>query len=284
LLGECPARRRYRKRQPFLDGPAMISDAIRHRRCGPAPDVGETRMGRAKIVDRTSKIHAILQRQRVTRQRSTSACQRGQTPTERRVEPLDGCRIDDPVALRAPSERLAACWRAIDTAVFDRDYTSPLGALDDVSDQDIAPRTPPRPSALPRVRGLAQGLPHGPDGGHQAIRTDQQEPTGRTTPHALDQPPDQGQVTLLADLAAQPQVGLAHHGQRHPHHTARFLDTHLVGLHLAPRPVVVRPKTPVRPAPVAQSVPTKRRRGVRRIHKPPQWLARDSHGRARSRR
>jgi hypothetical protein len=44
----------------------MISDASGHRRCGPAPDVGETRMGRAKIVDRTDKIHALLQRQRVT--------------------------------------------------------------------------------------------------------------------------------------------------------------------------------------------------------------------------
>jgi hypothetical protein len=57
-------------------------------------------MGRIKIIDRTDEIHAVLQRQRTARQRSTSACQRDQTFTERRVEPLDVGRIDDPVALR----------------------------------------------------------------------------------------------------------------------------------------------------------------------------------------
>jgi Phage integrase, N-terminal SAM-like domain len=39
LLGWCPARRWHRKRQQFLDGPAMIRDASGHRRCCPATGV-----------------------------------------------------------------------------------------------------------------------------------------------------------------------------------------------------------------------------------------------------
>src|SRR5207249_1652631 len=54
----------------------------------------------------------------------------------------------------------------------------------------------------------------------QAIGTDQQGATGRTAPHPFDQPADQGQITLLADLTAQPQTRLDHHGERHPHDVA----------------------------------------------------------------
>ena len=148
MLGRCPARRWHMKRQQFLDGPAMIGDASGHRRCRPATGLGQTRMGCAEIIDRTDEIHTMLQRQRAARQRATSACQRGQTLTECRVEPLDVGRIDDAVALRAPPERLDACRRAIDNAAFDLDHPSPLVALDDLGDQDMAPRTQPGPSAL----------------------------------------------------------------------------------------------------------------------------------------
>src|SRR5215510_9764497 len=55
---------------------------------------------------------------------------------------------------------------------------------------------------------------------------------GRTTLDPLHQSSDQGQVTLLTDLAAQPQACLDHHGQRHPHDAALFLDADLIGLHL----------------------------------------------------
>src|SRR6266478_5443059 len=114
----------------------------------------------------------MLQRHRAARQRATSACQRGQTRTEGRVQSLDVRRIDDAVALRTPPERLHACRCAIDKAALGLDHTSPLGALDDLGDPDMAPRTPPGPSALPRVCGLAQGLPYGPNVRHQAIGTD----------------------------------------------------------------------------------------------------------------
>jgi len=191
----------------------MIRDASSHRRCGPASDGGETRMWRAKIIDRTDQVHPMLQRQRVTRQRSPSACQRGQPLTECRIEPLDVGRVDDPVSLRAPSERLHACRRAIDNAALDVDDTPLRIALHDLSEADVAPRTQPRPSALPRVYGLAKRLPHSPDIGHQAVRTDQQGTVGCTALHALDQPPDQDHITLLADLAAEPQARADHQGQ-----------------------------------------------------------------------
>src|SRR6266581_4847617 len=97
----------------------------------------------------------------------------------------------------------------------------------------MAPRTEPWPSTLARMHGIAKGLPHSPDVGHQAIGTDQEWPMHRTASYPLDQPPDQGQVTLLTDLAAQPQPRLDHHGQCHPHDAALFLDPEFIGLHLA---------------------------------------------------
>ena len=167
MLGWRPARWWHMKRQQFLDGPAMIRDASGHGRCGPATGGGQTRMWRAKIIDGTDEIHPVLQRLRPARQCTTAACQGGQTLTERGIEPFDVGRIDDPVALRAPSDRLDACRRAINNAAFGFDHSPSLIALHDLGDQDVAPRTKSRPSALPRGHGIAKGFPNGPDGGDQ---------------------------------------------------------------------------------------------------------------------
>ena len=86
----------------------MIRDASGHRWCGPATGVGQTRMRGAEIIDRTDQIHAMLQRQGVACQRSATACQRREAFPERRVQPLNVRRIDDPIALRPVSERLHA--------------------------------------------------------------------------------------------------------------------------------------------------------------------------------
>jgi hypothetical protein len=137
-----------------------------------------------------------------------------------------------PIPVQPTSECLHACRRALDHAAFRRDHPAPLIALDDLGDQDIAPRAQLWSSARARVHGITQGLPNGPDGGHQAIGTDQQGATCRTAADPLDQPPDQGQVTRRADLTAHLQARLAHHSQHHPHDTALFLDTQLIGLHL----------------------------------------------------
>src|SRR5262249_28815107 len=80
-------------------------------------------------------------------------------------------------------------------------------AFDDLGDQDVAPGPQPRPPTRARAHGIATGLPNGADVGHQAIGADQQRTVRSTAADALDQPPDQGQVALLADLAAQPQSG-----------------------------------------------------------------------------
>src|SRR5438093_12919956 len=96
----------------------------------------------------------------------------------------------------------------------------------------MTPRTEPGPSALPRVHGIAKCLPNGSDVGTQPVGADQQRTVRGTAAHPLDQLPDQGHVTLLADLAAQPQTCLDHDGECHPHDTALFLDAQLIGLHL----------------------------------------------------
>ena len=211
----------------------MIRDPSGHRRCGPATGMGQTRMRCAKIIDRTDQIHPMLQRQRAARQRPTAACQRGQTLTKRRVQPLDVRRVDHAVALRATPERLNACGRAIHDAALDVD-DAPLGvALHDLGDADVAPGAQPGTPVGSRPDRIAKGLANRADIGAQAIGTEQQRAMEGTGAHPLDQPPDQRHVALLADLASQPQAGADHHGQRHPHDAPLALDADLVGLHLA---------------------------------------------------
>jgi hypothetical protein len=71
-----------------------------------------------------------------------------------------------------------------------------------LGDEDMAPWSQPWSSALARLHGVAQGLANGSDVGHQAIGAEQQW-TGRgTASNALDQAPDQRQITLLTDLTA----------------------------------------------------------------------------------
>src|SRR5262249_54085636 len=130
------------------------------------------------------------------------------------------------------SERLDACRRAINNAAVGLDHPSPLVALDDLGDQDIAPWTQSGSSTRARVHGVTKALPNGSNVGHQAIGTDQHGRKRCTAPHALDQASDQWHVTLLADLAGQPQPCHHHHGQRHPHDPALFLDADLIGLYL----------------------------------------------------
>src|SRR5207237_3303130 len=93
-------------------------------------------------------------------QRPATARQ-GSTPcTERRVEPFDGGRVDHPIALRAPSERLDACWRAINNAALRVNDATTLVAFDHLGDQDVAPGPQPRPPARARAHGIATGLAH----------------------------------------------------------------------------------------------------------------------------
>src|SRR5713101_7971903 len=108
LLGECPSRRRDRTRQQFPDGPAMICDASSHRRRLLATCHVQAFMRRAEVIDGADQVHPLLQGQRAARQRPASACQRRQALTERRIQPLDIRRVDDPITLRAPPEGLEA--------------------------------------------------------------------------------------------------------------------------------------------------------------------------------
>src|SRR2546427_6302183 len=89
----------------------MIRDASSHRWRLLATCHAQTLMRRAEVIDGADQVHPLLQGQRAARQRPASACQRRQALTERRIEPLDICRVDDPITLRAPPERLDACRR-----------------------------------------------------------------------------------------------------------------------------------------------------------------------------
>ena len=143
LLGWGPPRRRHMIQQQFVHTPAMIRDASGHRRGGPATSGGQTRMWRAKIIDCTNKIYAVLQRQRTARQRAAAAGQRCQPLTERRVQAFDVGRVDHPGTLRTAPQRLDARGGPVNDTTFNRDYPPLHGALDDLCNADIAPRAQP---------------------------------------------------------------------------------------------------------------------------------------------
>src|SRR5262249_28207058 len=106
------------------------------------------------------------------------------------------------IPLRAASERLHTCWRAIDNTAFRRDHPSPLVPLDDLGDAEVAPWSQPGPSARARLHGVAKGLTNRPDVCPQPIGAKQQRTVRGTAADALNQLPDQGHVALLADLTA----------------------------------------------------------------------------------
>jgi len=90
------------KRQQCLDGPAMLRDASGHRRCGPATAGGQTRMWRAKMIDRPDERHAMVQRQCAARQRPATARQRRQAFPKRRGEPVT---VDRRIALSTSASK-----------------------------------------------------------------------------------------------------------------------------------------------------------------------------------
>jgi hypothetical protein len=107
-----PARWRYMERQQCSNRPAMVGDPSRHGRCPGdrcrARRLGskaETRVIRAKVIDRANQVHPVLQRQRVTCERPTAAGQGCQALPKRGVEPVTvGRRIAPPTA--APERRV----------------------------------------------------------------------------------------------------------------------------------------------------------------------------------
>ena len=113
---------------------------------------------------------------------------------KRRVEPLNVRRIHHTVPVQLMSEGLHTCRRAIDHAVFSRDHTAPLIALDDWAMRycatDVGVVVHPGPCARDREKFSAWP-------GRRTLNygTDEQ---GRRAAQRLtrsDQPLDQGHIT-----------------------------------------------------------------------------------------
>ena len=231
------------KRQQFFDGPAMIRNLGGHGRCplhrpptGPRTGEAQARMIRTEVVDRTDQIHAMLQSRCTARQCSAASGQRRQSLTERRVQPLDVCRVDHPVALRAAPEGLDACGRTSNNPALHLDNPPLHIALDDLRDADIAPGAQAGTPQRTRMYRITERLTNGANIGAQPICTQQHRATQGTGTYPLDQTPNQHHVTLLTDFASEPQAGADHHRQSHPHDAPLFLDADLVGLHLPEGP------------------------------------------------
>jgi hypothetical protein len=142
-------------RQQCMHGPAMVWDPRCHGRrlllC-----MGQTRMRHAKVIDRADQDHPRVQRQGMACQRPAATRQRGTVFPNRGVEPLHRRGVDHASPWCPTPERLHTRWRAIDHAAFDLDDSSSLVALDDLGDPDLAPRTPPGPSARACVHRIAK--------------------------------------------------------------------------------------------------------------------------------
>ena len=183
-----------------------------------------SRMRRAKVLPGAYHKHPLVQDQGVTCQRPAPPCSRREAFPEGRVQPLNVRRIDHPISLRPASQRLHTCRRAIDKATFGLDHTPSLGALDPLGDRAMAPRTQPGPSTHARMYRIAKGRANRLEVRAQPIGTDQQRTVRGTAADPPEQPSDQGQVALFADLAAQPQACLDHHRQRPPYDAVLLLD------------------------------------------------------------
>ena len=127
------------KRQQFVYRPAMLGDPRGHGRRR-LLRMEQTRMRRTKVIDRPYQEHPFVQRQGMAGQRPAPARQWREAFPERRVQSFNVRGIDHAVPLRAASERLHACRRAIDNAAVGRDHPSPLVTLDTLGDQANALR------------------------------------------------------------------------------------------------------------------------------------------------
>ena len=220
----------------------MIADHGGHGRCPwhtpPAGSRGgevQTCMRRTEIVDGADQIHPMLQRQRVAGQRPAAANGARRSRNVAFSRSMYAVLIT-PSPLRAAPQCFDTYGRALDNPTLDIDH-APLrvSASRPGRCRDSARGTTEGVPAC-RTVGITKGLAHRSDVGLSAVGTDQQRTTCRTAPHLLDQSPDQGHVAVLADLTSQPQAGLDHHGQRHPHHAPLSLDAYLIGLHLSEVP------------------------------------------------
>ena len=265
------------QRQQFVHRPAMV--------CDPAAMAGVVLCAWDKVRS-TKAIHCAHHKHPSCRVRCGvparhRARQRCEAFPERRVQPLNVRCIDHAVSLRPTQEGLHACRRAIDNAAFGRDHMPPLVVFDDLGDQDMAPRTKPWPSAHAHVHGIAKRLPHGADVGRHPVQIKR----GR---HAAQR---------LTRLLSRRIRGMSRCALTSPPSHKRVLTIIASAIHTTPLCFLTRsssactcPKsrgcstrTRARPAPVDRTGPPRGDRPPRQTQKPPQSLAGDTHGRARSR-
>ena len=278
-LRRSPGRRRHVKPQQLPDGPAMSRDARGHRRRR-HPSVAETGVRRAQVSERAPQAPPLVPRQGLAGPRPATARQRGEAVPARRGEPLTVGRGHDPGPLRAAPQCRHAGRRPLAHAAVGLAAPPPLVALDPWGAQDRGPRTSAGPPAWPRGHGRATGLPESPAGGPQAIGAPQPRTSCRAAP---------------ARSAGGSGAGHAARGPRRPATRAsgpsgpapatRGRPGAGGGGHrpaLAPDRVGARPETRAPLGADGPRGPTKRQPCARRRHKRPPWLARATHGRARS--
>jgi hypothetical protein len=107
------------KRQQFVYRPAMVRDSCRHGRRR-LPWLRQTRMRRAKVIDRAHQEHPLVQRQGVAGQRPATTRQRREALPECRVQPVtvDGGIIPPTSASSRVEGRRAGCrWRVSSPAL-----------------------------------------------------------------------------------------------------------------------------------------------------------------------
>src|SRR5918995_3766107 len=102
--------------------------------------------------------------------------------------------------------------------------------LDDLGELEAIRQDQPRTTAPPGPDRLAEDLQEGGDVAGQAVDADQDGRGQGAGPDSLDQPGDQGQITLTTDYPAQPQPRRHCQRQGHPDLATDLLHPQLVRL------------------------------------------------------
>jgi hypothetical protein len=189
-------------------------------------------MVRPEVGDACEARHPMRPRQRTTRPRPPTTCQRRPALPARGIAPRDVGRVDHPVPWCATPARLDARGRAITDTALAVNHVPRRLALHDWRAVAMTPGAQARAPLGSRGHRSATGLTPRTDVGGQALRTQQARAGPRTAAPPRDELAKPRHTAMLTHLAGQPQPCRDPPRQGHPPEAALGLDAARIGLSL----------------------------------------------------
>ncbi len=228
-----------------MNGPTMIRQAARYRRCPCKPFMtsnqswqSEAFVLRAEVVDAPHKIHPRLQGFTSSGQGSCASGQAVQTTAKRAIDALNEGGVDIACTLRQ-FDQLSDCFfcSSINLPTHANDAMACI-LLDHLRDQNIRPLDEATSSGLLARLFLTKDFQNRRRITRQAIGAEEHCPAQRrgTAFDAEDELLDQFAVSMLTDFSAQPQTGRDLDGHAHPDDGTLDLNAQFIGLDLSQWP------------------------------------------------